>query len=546
MNHIKIAYTLVGILCTLALNGCVEGSKGVPGSGVSFSNTNSVNEKLGDTPPILTSLTLWTKTGETTTANAAEIIGNNITVKLPADTVTNGVIPVRLTFTGADTISKDGVQIESNTIVRIDPQAATLFTVTKNGVSKDYTLSTIADPYFKFYDTAKTCVKDADGNIWAKTPNSVYFPGGEWSTTLAHVKSSFSACGIPAGEWSLPSSQQGQAMINRVPLTFQFPAQIGPTTIPLAWFNGQTESGVQLFNLPNAAVFWNSEEDKNNPNNALAMQLSAAPKIVSDPKQDYFAVAWPIVSGDGNSAKTITDFAFTPENGVPSKGIIAGNQIFVTMNTWVSPGNLINAQITMSMTGGNTFINGAQLANNSNLSYDPSHPTPITVIAKNGSKNIYTLIVTNTGVLPPSPPEPPSPKPIPAPTPPFPGALGVTVCSSYNSIDTASSFNRIIVATIGQTFYQQTVLPPPGACWTVYLGRTTYQDLAKYPIRWYSFFNVNPIGSSSYSGKLGGNDAVPEFTWKPTNTNDPSGFDLSVSTNPTCYNNYTYKPACPN
>ncbi|MCC2624412.1 MAG: hypothetical protein K0R14_285 [Burkholderiales bacterium] len=502
MKRFKIACALFGILCCFICD-----SKTL--------NNSSNSKKI---PDILGSFTLWGKQNDINTAFAGEIIGNNITVQIPADTDLS--VPLFLTYTGLkkgymELRTQENKLIPSNSSMIISENNT--FTALKNDQSQIYNVSVIRRPYFKFYDIAKTCVKDTDGNIWVKTPN---IPGGNWSSTFAYVKSSFSTCGIPVGKWSLPCSQQGQAMINRVPLDFQFPSQVGPNTGPLAWFNGQKESGIQLFNLPNDFDFWSREEDINNPDNALAIRLSSPPKIVSNPKE-YFAVAWAISSGDGTSAKTITDFVFTPENGVSSKGIIAGNQIFVTTSLWANLGQIIKSNVIFSVTGGTVSYNGKPLTKDVSTGYNLSQPIPITVTANNGEKNIYTLIVKTTIPLPPKKPDTP--------------AL-VTICSSSNISDPDKKFNRIITAIVGSNFYQY-YLPLPGSCSQLNLGSTSIKDLEAYNVLWFSFFNEIPIGSTSFVDNTGYyHDIIPKFTWAPnSNGLDPSGFDLSVTVDPACH-----------
>ncbi|MCC2625476.1 MAG: hypothetical protein K0R14_1349 [Burkholderiales bacterium] len=406
MKKLNMPSTLFGILCALVLGVCVGDSNIGPGPSRSdnaiFNSTKTASSqkaKAENTDSMLTSFTLWNE-NDVNTISAGEIIGNNITVQLPADTITTASVMFKLTFTGADTISTNGIQIKNNTDVQIDLNAPMVFTATKDGISKNYTVSFIKrEPYFKFYDKANTCIRDIDGNIWTKTPNKV-IKGGQWKDTLNYVNDSFSACGIPLQKWTLPSTVQAQAIINTVPLNFQYPSQTSPDTAPLAWFNAQTESNVKLLNLPNVVDFWTQEDDSSKKDYALAMRLGATkPKIVSIQNRNYFSVAWPVSSGDGSDAKTITNFTFTPQNELPIQGIVAGNLIFLVMPP-LPEHTIMRGGIAVSATGGTVSINGiSQLDNYSFPSgAPPSFPPilPVTVTAKNGKKNIYSLIVRSS------------------------------------------------------------------------------------------------------------------------------------------------------
>src|SRR6185437_6588196 len=398
-RQLKIALTSLGSSCILMLNGCVGSGNGNSGSSSGLSSsittptaTNSQKNEAGSNlDQLLTGFTLSGKQDGADIMLAGEIDGDTITIQMPPETT----FPVTLTNALAgehDGITRNGVFINDNSEQSFE-LGTYEYTVSNGSNSHSYNVKITPAPYFTLQNG---CVTDLDGNLWLSKPDE-YAPSGNWQNANSYLKS-FSACGIPAVDpvngkvnWRLPTVAQEHGLINLIPMAYRFPTD--QTANPRYWLNSLTSSGSHLFDLP-LADFWSSAEAPNNPNDALAMRLTANPGIIPDPKEDYFADVWP-VSSDGTKAKSITDFSLTLGNGIPSKGVIVGQQIFVISNTPFSSGQPTSTEFDFSTSGGKVTVNGIQQTSGNKASYDLSQPIPITVTAANGDKNIYTLVVIN-------------------------------------------------------------------------------------------------------------------------------------------------------
>lgn len=564
MKQFKIAFAVLGILCGFTLNGCLNGGEGSGASagGASSSNvgsvsvapksqipgtiSNALNSSSKDTNPGFTSFALWKANDDLSTAVAGEIIenpntGNTVTLQLPEDTPKDAAIPFTLTFTGvADTVLKDGLQVYSNSAILVTPQSSAKFTVTKSGISKDYTVLFVLEPYFKTYkDPSNQCIQDSDGNVWVKSSPEWgalkdTWPGDMFRITGDGSTNGFSACNIPAGKWGLPSLKQVKALLDKLPLAYR-PTPDGRGNLePTDWFN-MPQHGFQLTPGWN---YWTSQKDKKISGNAHVMSISKQKTGVDSAPQSSQMYPLPVSIGTESSTKTITSFIFTPENSTPLEGKIVGNQIIIALPEWINPGTPINSNSNASTTGGVVSSNGTQISNSNSLVYKIAQPIPITVTAKNGDKNIYTLIIKNTGVMPP------------VIKPNIPGLI--TVCTSSSTVDPAKAFNRIIIATLGTNFYKQDILPLPGTCKEIDLGKGI-KDLTANNVLWWSFTNENPIGLTPYVDKSGYyHDIIPKFLWIPADPHkpDPSGFWLTVTMDPSCHHDSQYPlgvtPSCTN
>ncbi|MCE3268426.1 MAG: hypothetical protein K0R49_678 [Burkholderiales bacterium] len=532
MKQFKITFALLGTLCFLILNGCVGGSNGGSGASSSSSSisTNSQNEKNSD--QLLTSFTLWGRLGEESTANAGEIIGNNITVQVPDDT--NLYTPLFMSYTDLSVTFKT---MYGDEIPNGSPEyffGSQSFIVTKNGNSQIYNVSVVKRaPYFKPYGSSNLCIQDLDGNIWLKFTPEWGSHNSTWQDNMSFIKT-FSACDIPASKWTLPSLKQVKTLLNTLPLDYRSKSNESANLEPTDWFN-QPKFGFQL--TPGWA-YWTSHEDKTISYNAYVLNISKQNTGTLSLPESSLMYPLPIYSGSESTGKTITSFSLNLENSLPLEGTIASNQIFVMIPTWVNPGSNINFNIRFSTTGDKVSSNGALLTNNSNTSYDIEQPIPITVTAKNGDKNIYTLIFKKVGIMP-NPPKRPD----------VPGLI--TVCTSLGTLDPNKTFNRIVIVTLGNSFYKQATLPLPGTCSAIDLGKSI-EDLAANNVLWWSSTKDSPIASTLYVDSTGYyKDIIPTFTWVPVpKSTDPSGFALTVNIDPTCHHDSQYPlgvtPSCTN
>ncbi|MCC2624410.1 MAG: hypothetical protein K0R14_283 [Burkholderiales bacterium] len=574
MKQLKIAIVFFGILGGFTLNGCIDsgtgntaasgpgntnvsnagnanvsnviknpGSNNINSASVSNDkNASDISNHVGSdssnlqltTPeattsqdhglqkkitPMLNSFNLYESQAGIATVSAGEIIGESITLQLPPDTKAGVASPFTLTFTGTyDTILKDGVPVNNKSEIVVLPQTSAKFTVIKNNVSKDYLASFVLKPYFKPYndDPSNECLQDLDGNVWTKSSPDSGTSGDTWPGYM-YILKSFSACGIPAGKWQLPSLEQVKSFLDRLPSAYRSPPD-GPGNLePTDWFN-MPQNGFRLIPGRN---YWISKRSKEN-----AYVMSISKQNIFKALQSSMMYPLPVSNGPKAMAKTITSFRFTPENSTPLEGKIIGNQVFVNIPLWVNPGSTLHAVTTFSITGGTVSLNGMQLTNNSNISYNIEQPIPITITAQNGDKNIYTLLIKSTKVMPP------------VIKPAVPGLI--TVCTSASTIDPAKTFNRTVIATLGIDFYKQDTLPLPGTCKEINLGKDI-KDLAANNVLWWSFTNETPIGSTLYVDSNNYyHDIIPKFKWVP-DSSDPSGFKLSVTTDATCYRDSQYQ-----
>lgn len=561
MKQFKIACALLGILCGFTLSGCLDGGpgSGAPASSVSstgnksetasligasssngYSNTsgsgainNTLHNSPKDTHSIITSFALWITKDDVNTAFAGEIIGNNITVQVPAET--DLTVPLFITYTGSGYVELRTTDEHASLIPNNSSQYVSesqTFLGLKNGKAQTYNVLVIKRaPYFTFYDASHNCIKDYDGNIWA---SSTYPYPSQWGDIRDYATNFFTACNIPVGKWSIPPWGQAKSLLDKIPLAYRSKPD-GPGNLePADWLN------ISGFVLSTEQDYWTLEENKAISGNAYVMGFSKQRTgLYSDSKMSYSYYALPVSSGPESSAKTIIDLTFTPESGTPSKGTIVGNQIFVTTTVWANPGTAVNANIIISTTGGTVSYNGRLITADTGLAYNVSQPIPLTVTTKNANadKNIYTLFVKTTLPTPPKKPE-------------VPGLI--TVCSSSGTDDPDKKFNRIIATTVGNNFYQN-YLPLPGTCSQLNIGNTNIADLAAHKVIWYSFFNENPIASTSYVDQSGYyHDIIPKFLWIPADPRkpDPSGFWLYVTMDPSCHHDSQYPsgvtPSCTN
>src|SRR6185437_5270470 len=456
-----------------------------------------------ETHPILTSFALWANKDDANTVFAGEIIGNNIKVQVPPEI--NLAAPLFITYAGADYMelrTSDGSLISNNSQQYI-PESG-IFIALRNGKPHIYNISVTTKPYFA--KQTDLCLEDSQGNVWYKFMDQNNWVN--WSTAVSHAKKlnigylNKGTCGLTSG-WDLPRAYQMQLMINYLPLADRRnPDEYLGVSPEAVWFNKQGffVSGLNLWGVSDVdddtkAYVWSLDGDayKYTPLGISAIDKNSTDKVVS---------TWFVNSGDGIKDNLITDFIFTPEGGTPLKGIIAGKQIFVTVpSTWANPGMVIKANVVAS-TQGKVSYNGVPITDGSILAYNVLQPIPITVTAINGDKNIYTLYLKPTLPTPPKKPD-------------VPGLI--TVCTSSSTVDPTKKFNRIIAATVGNNFYQN-YLPLPGTCSQLTLGNTSIKDLAAHKVMWYSFFNENPIGSTTYVDQSGYyHDIIPKFKWVPSN-----------------------------
>src|SRR6185437_7070862 len=488
----------------------------------------------------LTSFTLWGKKNDVNTAVAGEIIenqnGNNITVQLPADTPNDAAIPYTFTFTGvADTILKDDVQIDTDAEIWITPKSSAKLTVIKDGISKDYTISFVLKPYFTIYDSSNQCIQDLDGNVWVRSSLEAGAVQDTWQGDMLRIPGAgdsfkgFSACNIPAGKWNLPSLEPAPVLLDKLPLAYRSKPVGSGNLEPTDWFNQHN------FQLTAGWNYWTSQRNKAIPDNAYAISISKQNTGIYSTDEASMLYPLPFSSGDGNSAKTITSFVLSPENSAPLDATIVGNQIFVKIPMWVNPGSVLNSNISISTTGGSPSSNGVPLTSNNNFALNIIQPTPITITAKNGDRNIYTLIVDTNSVMPP------------VEKPNVPGLI--TMCTSSTSLIT-QGVSHVIIATVGKNFYKQVALPPPGTCSTIDMG-TSIRDSDTYSVMWWSFTNEVAVGMTVYADQSSGtHDVIPKFKLTPTTKRDPSGYDLSFILDPACHhvspNSSNVTPSCTN
>ncbi len=569
MKQFKITYALFGILCGFILNGCIDSGTSsntntnttknnatpdsinnnigyhlsqLSGSGNSLHNYPGIQPTNTDLIPKFVSFAISNVKNGGDIIIAGEIIESQglITLQLPEESATSVASPLyTFMFTGiADTILKDGVQVQYGDQISIIPNSLSKFTVVKGNSSRDYTVLSVLEPYFKNYnDPTNMCIQDSDGNVWLKfSPEwgslQDTWPGDMYRITGDGTTNGFSACGIPVGKWRLPSLKQANSLLNKLPLAYRPSANLGNLE-PTDWFN-MPQHG---FQLKPAQSYWTSQRDKKKSGNAFVMNISKQSVGIQSVPQSSQMYPLPFSGGSESSAKTITSIKVIIDNEVPADGLIVGNQIFVTVPTPITTGNTVNAVIATSTTGGTVSYNGIQLNNGNTIAYDATQPTPITVTAQNGDKNIYTLILY----------PPPSPKPA------TPGLL--TICTSLGgTVDPTNAFNRVVIATFGASFYKQDVLPLPGTCSKIDMTQNihTMTDLAANGVLWWSLTNETPLGSTLYFDIFGSfHDVIPIFKWVPVPySEDPSGFKLSVAMDPNCHHDSTsvsgVTPSCTN
>ncbi|HLX52643.1 MAG TPA: hypothetical protein VKR58_01810 [Aquella sp.] len=532
-------FTVWSVVLFFMLNGCTGGSGS---SGSNLYNVGSTQNKaagnnLSGYTTAITSFSLYGQRDDANTAIAGEIDGNQITIQLPAETSFPATFTV--VFHGVSSL-----QTESGAIVTSDKSTQTftflnqdvVYYALKDGVLQPYTVSvTKGTSYYAKY--AEGCIKDIDGSMWSSTPTED--PFAYWGTAYAFTKAytgpqSSKDCKFPMGSWDLPSKAQFQTMISQ----YNASPKKSTTYGIYDWLSDQN------FKVVSGGRYWSSSTDEADSSKRYGLLLDYPVMQTFSVYQfpEVFSV-WPVHTGDGSDAKTITDFSMSQQIG---DTVILGNQIFATGNVLGnSKGDVAEATFNFTTTGYSTItINGKKYTNGVPIILpDPSSVSeqiiPITVTSKNGDKNIYTLVLTIKPILPTPPVEPKS----------------LYLCTSSDSTDMPAKFNRKVFATIGPNGEYRITLPEPGHCSSFNffvdahpIHSISPEDL-KGTIFWWSTTDTSPLIITKYFDADGDFSLViPTFTWVPDSTK-LSGYTLTSEVRKGCTvssanSQLEFSPAC--